>query len=228
MWRASLAPPVANVVLAAGSAAVPHFAPIALGGFAQHGVGRAPTLSVQEACHRRIALEQTEFAACARAWNSFRMFFGPSDACTLWVVRCWGAREGVGPRFFYFTQPLLHRQCALGGCITAPFFAVPNLASAQVGARRGSAAESRGHFLASPTWIPRKRGPGGGARWGGEDPSAPFVMGRRGCGGAFVAKLLGTQGSRAARWHRRLLVSECALARSGGTTAKTRSTARHP
>ena len=110
----------------------------------------------------------------------------------------------------------------------ALFFAAPSLTPAQVGVRRGSAVESRGHFLAFSTWISRKWGPGGGARWGGEDPRALFVMGRRGCGGAFVAKLLVTQGSRAARWHRRLRVSECALARSEGTTAKTRSTARHP
>ena len=153
-----------------------------------------------------------------------------------WTQRCMhpmggqvlGFTGGRGPAFFYCTQPLVHRQCVSACCITAPFFAAPNLAPAQVGARRGSAVESRGHFLASPTWISRMWDPGGGARWGGEVPRALFVMGRRGCGGAFVAKLLGTQGSRAARWHRRLRVSECALARSGGTTAKTFPTARHP
>ena len=75
-----------------------------------------------------------------------------------------GVRGGAWARVFYCMQLVVHKRWVLVGCITAPFFAVPNLASAQVGARRGSAAESRGHFLASPTWISRKWDPGEGAR----------------------------------------------------------------
>ena len=120
------------------------------------------------------------------------MFFGPSDACTLWVVRCWGAREGVGPRFL-LTQPVAHQECRVAGSITAPFFAAPSLAPAQVGARRGSAVKSRGHLLAFSTWISRKWDSGGGARRGGEDPLAPCCWWGLGhCGGAFVAKQPGT------------------------------------
>ena len=100
-----------------------------------------------------------------------------------WTQRCMhlmggqvlGFAGGCGPAFFYCTQPLVHRQCALACCITAPFFAAPNLAPAQVGARRGSAVESRGHFLASPTWISRKWDPEG-ERAGEVKTHAPFSL----------------------------------------------------
>ena len=58
-WWAGLAPLVANYSLAMGSAAALRSTAVALGGLAQHGVGRVPTLSAQEACHKRAALEQS-------------------------------------------------------------------------------------------------------------------------------------------------------------------------
>ena len=89
------------------------------------------------------------------------------------MLPCAGGR---GPAFFID---------ATGGATTrprsqlhhSPFFAVPNLAPAEVGARRGSAVKSRGHPLASPTWISRKWDPGGGARQGGEYPLALYCWG---------------------------------------------------
>ena len=136
-WWASLAPPVADFILAVGRAAAFHSAPLALGGFAQHGVGRAPTLSAQEASHRRTTLEQTEFVACARARNSFACFSDPAmHAPYGWLGA--GVCGRAWARACLLSQALARRHCRLAGCITAFFFAAPNLAPAQVGAQRGA------------------------------------------------------------------------------------------
>ena len=127
-----------------------HLALFALGGFAQHGVGRAPTRSAQEACHRRAAVEQMNLL------HVHLRFFGPNDACTPLGGKVLGCAGGRGPALCLWMQRVARIRCEFAVCITVPCFAVPNLDLAQVRSRRGIAAKLRGHFLSSPTWSSRK------------------------------------------------------------------------